>query len=79
MATIRENLEQRFREELQTHLRTPVTKQEMDHIVGCLSQRTKQWLRDTYEEHSAEYQVYGEPAAQVARPSFEWLCESMDV
>ena len=77
MPTIREDLEQRFAEELRAVLPTPVTKPKMEHIVGNLAQRVKQWLDDTYEQHSMEFQVYGEQAPAVARPSFEWLCENM--
>lgn len=77
MPTIRQDLEARIAEELRGLLPTPVTERKLQHMVGCVTQRVSQWLTDTYEHHSLEIEVYGEQAATVARPSFEWLCENM--
>lgn len=77
MPSIREDLQRRVTEELKAGLPTPVPSKVLDRMAERLVQQVGQWLAQTYDDHSVSFELYGEATPTVARPSLEWLCESM--
>jgi len=77
MPTIREDLQLRLQLDLSRRLSTLVPSQTLVEIAADATKVVGEWLARTYDEHSLEIEIYGQPAPQLARPSFEWLCENM--